>query len=119
MTTVLFTPSVILSDNAGEFVAASNPIKEVVTLFNQRVKKHLGEQGIAWRFTPAVSQSNNALTNILIKSAKSSLYKIFKGKRLTKTVSTTALKQAEANLNSRALIAISDDKDDNILLTLP
>ena len=119
MTAVRSTPSVVLSDNAGELVAASKSIKEIIELINsEEIQKRLGERGISWRFTPAVSPSHNGLTEILIKSAKSSLYKTFKGKRLTETELTTAIKQAEGCLNSRALIAISDDKDDNNLLTL-
>ena len=80
MTAVRSTPSIILSVNAGEFVAASNAIKEIIVLIQlEEVQKHLEEKGIAWRFNPAVNLSNNGLTEILIKSAKSSLYKIFKG----------------------------------------
>ena len=119
MTAVRSTPSVVLSDNAGELVAASKSIKEIIELINsEEIQKRLGERGISWRFAPAVSPSHNGLTEILIKSAKSSLYKTFKGKRLTETELTTAIKQAEGCLNSRALIAISDDKEDNNLLTL-
>ena len=62
--------------------------------------------------------SENGLTEILIKGAKSSLYKTFQGKRLTETELTTAIKQAEGQLNARPLLGISDNPDDDNILTL-
>ena len=119
MTSAKSTPRFILSDNAAEFVRADKEIQEVMQLISsEEVRKQLGEQGIEWRFTPARSPQHNGLTEILIKSAKKTLYKIFKGKRFTETELTTAVKQCEGQLNDIPLVAISDDKDDNNLLTI-
>ena len=96
MTSVKSTPCFILSDYTAEFVRADKEIQEVMELISsEEVRKQLGEQGIEWRFVPARSPQHSGLTEILIKSSKNSLYKIFKGKRFTETELKTAIKQCE------------------------
>ena len=119
MTSTRSTPRYILSDNAAEFVRANKELKQVMELItSEEVRRKLNEKAIKWFFTPAFSPQHNGLTEILIKGAKNSLYKIFKGQRFTETELTTALKQAEGGLNSRPLLAISDAAEDSNLLTL-
>merc|ERR1712020_138311 len=65
-----------------------------------------------------MSPQHNGVTDILVKSAKKVLYRIFNGKRFTETELTTALKQAEMQLNARPLLAISDSPSDNSLLSI-
>ena len=84
---------------------------------SQEFRRRLNEKGIRWVYTLPLSPSHNGLSEILIKGAKNSLYKIFKGKRLTETELVTALKIAEGGLNGRPLLAVSDSPNNNNLLT--
>lgn len=108
-----------MSDNAAEFIRADKEIQEVMALVSsEEVGNDLGERAIEWHFIPARSPQHNGLTEVLIKGAKNCLYKIFKGKRFTDTELTTGIKQSEAQLNARPFLAISDNKEDNNLITL-
>ena len=119
MSSAKSTPRFILSDNAGEFTRADKEIQEVMELVSsEEVRKKLGEQGIERHLIPARSPQHNGFTEIHIEGPKNCLYKIFKGKRLTETELTTAIKQSESQLNAQPLLAISDGKDGNNRLTL-
>ena len=113
------TPRFILSDNASEYVRASKELQAVLkTISSDEVRKTLGEKGFIWRFSPAVSPQHNSVSESLIKGAKDAIYKTFTGKHLTETELTTAMKLAQARMNSRPVMAISDNKEDGNLLTL-
>ena len=88
------------------------------TISSEEVRRALGEKGIVWRFTPALSPQHNSVSESLIKGAKDAIYKTFSGKFLTETEMGTAIKLAQARMNQRPLVAISDDKDDGNILTL-
>ena len=60
----------------------------------------------------------NSVSEIMVREAKKSLYKTFNGRMFTQTELETAVKLAQASLNSRPLIAVSDDVEDGNILTL-
>ena len=109
-------PKFILTDNAPEYKRADVEIQKV--LQTSEVQKYMAEKGIKWKFTPANSAQHNSITETLVKQSKLALYGVFKDVHMTESEFTTAIKVAQGKINQRPLVAISDDPDDQNLLTL-
>ena len=119
MTAAYGSVNTILSDNAPEYHRANKEIQAVMEMItSEETRKKLGERGVDWKFIPALSPKKNSVSEIMVREAKKSLYKTFNGRRFTQTELETALKLAQASLNSRPLIAVSDDVEDGNILTL-
>ena len=58
------------------------------------------------------------MSESLIKVAKDALYGIFGTTKLTENEFTTAIKLAQGRVNQKPLVGISDDPNDNNLLTI-
>ena len=113
MTAAYGSVNTILSDNAPEYHRANKEIQSVMEMItSEETRKKLGERGVDWKFIPALSPKKNSVSEIMVREAKKSLYKTFNGRRFTQTELETALKLAQASLNSRPLIAVSDDVED-------
>ena len=109
-------PLWVLSDNAAEYVKAENELEKVIK--SDGVTRYFGEHGIKWRFAPKRSPQHNSISESLVKVCKATLYGIFSRTKLTETEFTTALKLACSKINSRPLVAMSDDPFDQNLLTI-
>ena len=119
MTAAYGSVNTILSDNAPEYHRASKKIQAVMEIItSDETRKKFGEKGIDWKFIPALSPKKNSVSEIMVREAKKSLYKTFNGRMFTQTELETAVKLAQASLNSRPLIAVSDDVEDGNILTL-
>ena len=119
MTASYGSVNMILSDNAAEYKAADKEIQAIMEMINsEETRRKVGEKGIEWKFIPAMSPKKNSVSEVMVREAKKSLDKTFNGQKFTQTELETALKLAQASLNSRPLIAISDDIDDGNILTL-
>ena len=109
-------PTYILTDCASEYKRADLEIKRM--LETDEMQSYLAEKGVKWQFTPANSAQHNSVTESLVKQAKLALYGVFKSSNLTETEFNTAVKIAQGKLNQRPLIAISDDPNDQNILSI-
>ena len=109
-------PKFILTDQAPEYKRADLEIQKV--LQNRDVQTYMAEKNIRWQFTPANSAQHNSITESLVKQSKLALYGVFKDVHMTESEFNTALKIAQGKMNQRPLVAISDNPDDQNLLTL-
>ena len=87
-------------------------------LQNRDVQTYMAEKNIRWQFTSANSAKHNSITETLVKQSKLALYGVFKEVHMTESEFTTALKIAQGKMNQRPLVAISDNPEDQNLLTL-
>ena len=109
-------PRHILSDNDAAYIRAN---EEIQTLFRSDVaKKHYATNGIRWNFTPRRSPQHNGVTESLVAICRKTLRGIFGATKMTEQEFTTALKLAQMKINSRPLIGVSDDPNDQNLLTI-
>ena len=109
-------PRYILSDNDAAYIRAN---EEIQTLFRSDVaKKHYATNGIRWNFTPRRSPQHNGVTESLVAICRKTLRGIFGATKMTEQEFTTALKLAQMKINSRPLIGVSDDPNDQNLLTI-
>ena len=85
---------------------------------SDKTKNYFGEHNIKWKFSPKLSPQHNSVSESLIKVAKDALYGIFGTTKLTENEFTTAIKLAQGRVNQKPLVGISDDPNDNNLLTI-
>jgi len=115
-------PSVILSDNATNFLGARNELKELHSFLRNSqnlntIKGFLNEFYIKWKFIPPRSPHWGGLWESNIKSAKHHLKRIVGSTPLTYEQFDTVISQIEAILNSRPLCPFSNDPSDLSSLT--
>ena len=64
-------PLVVLSDNAGNFVAANKELEELVSkLDNKQIQRVSANRGVKWNFTPPLSPHFGGVYETMIKAAK-------------------------------------------------
>lgn len=112
----------IYSDNGTNLVGARRELKQLYMLFqtqqhNITMQQYASTTGFTWHFIPPSSPHFGGLWEAGIKSMKYHLKRSIGTACLTFEEMTTLLSQIEACLNSRPILAISNDSDDPPILT--
>lgn len=115
-------PSQIFSDNATNFLGASNQLKEIHEFFKNKtnregIQNFLLEHETQFSFIPPRSPHWGGIWESAIKSAKYHIKRLVQNTTLTFEDFYTVLTQIEAVLNSRPLCALSNDPNDLQSLT--
>lgn len=111
-------PISISSDNATNFVGASNELKNFYQLLNKNnIADYLSQQAIKWEFIIPRAPHRGGLWESAIKCTKSHIKKVLGNTCLNYEDFQTLLCQIEAILNSRPLSPISTDPTDYNPLT--
>lgn len=113
-------PSLIRSDRGTNFIGANNYLKEInqFLLDNQFIlKEEFRRQNIHWEFNPPASPHMGGLFEAAVKSAKNLLKREVGETILTFEELSTIFSKIEAILNSRPLVAMSEDPCDLEVLT--
>ncbi|XP_062558038.1 uncharacterized protein LOC134222909 [Armigeres subalbatus] len=115
-------PSLIMCDNATNFVGARRKLDELAQLFasqqfSDAVLRQAAEERIEFRFIPARSPNFGGLWESAVKSFKNLFKRTIGTRALEYEKMQTVLTQTEAILNSRPLTPISNDPDDFEALT--
>ncbi|XP_055600725.1 uncharacterized protein LOC129749702 [Uranotaenia lowii] len=115
-------PSEIHSDNGTTFVGAKRELKELYEMLRLKITQNtisneFAQQGIEWKFIPPRAPSFGGLWEAAVRSVKTSLKKVIGSRQMSYEDYTTLLVQISAALNSRPIIALSDDPSDIDALT--
>lgn len=109
----------IFSDNATNFVGASNQLKHLQNLVSkdEEISGYLTSEQINWRFLPPRAPNFGGLWEAGVKSFKYHLKRVVGSSKLTLEEFLTIVIQIEGILNSRPLYPLSSDSDDFQVLT--
>ncbi|XP_065182586.1 uncharacterized protein LOC135813418 [Sycon ciliatum] len=111
-------PSLMLSDNGTNFVAAERELREAVEALDRaKICRDGVHRGIQWRFNPPRAPHHGGVFESMVKCAKKALVLVLSRANLRDEELMTAIVEAESLLNSRPLTAISDDPSDMTPLT--
>ncbi|KAL7726340.1 hypothetical protein ACLKA6_001557 [Drosophila palustris] len=105
----------MFSDNATNFVGASNVLKELQEAFLEskaRLTEYAAERAVQWKFTPPRAPHFGGLWEAAVKAAKHRLLLGAGNANLTPDELSTHLVDVEALLNSRSLVADTSDPND-------
>lgn len=107
------------SDNGTNFVGASKRLEREITNLSRcsSVQNDIANIGTQWHFIPPAAPHFGGLWEAGVKSMKHHLKRIIGNTTLTYEEMSTLLCQIEACLNSRPLVALSNDIDDLSALT--
>ena len=111
-------PLEVLSDNAGNFVAANKELKELVSkLDNKQIQRVSANRGVKWNFTPPLSPHFGGVHETMIKAAKRAMNAVIGNADITDEELITVATGAEALVNSRPLTYQSASPEDDPPLT--
>ena len=113
-------PIRVYSDNATNFTGARGELAKLRELLHNKsgpLTKEVERLGMEWVFIPPGSPNFGGLWEAAVKSAKGHMKKIVGKAILTYEELTTLCCDIEAMLNSRPLVAASDDPKDLGVLT--
>lgn len=110
-------PTLIYSDNATNFLGASNQLKELRDFFKTKrhsdaIQEFLSNSEIEFKFIPPRSPHWGGLWESAIKGAKYHIKRLIGNAHITFEQFSTILVQIEAILNSRPLCPLSNDPND-------
>lgn len=112
-------PTKVLSDNGSNFVGTKKEIKELVgELDHDQVQHMTSNQGVNWYWNPPSAPHFGGVFEAMIKSSKRAIYAILKDTDITDEELQTTFIGVESLMNSRPLTALSDDPNDEPVLTL-
>ena len=108
----------MLSDNGSNFMGAEKEIKELVgKLDHNQVQRMTSNQGVNWYWNPPSAPHFGGVFELMIKSSKRAIYIILKDADITDEELQTTFIGVESLMNSRPLTALSDDPNDEPVLT--
>ncbi|XP_041449058.1 uncharacterized protein LOC121404136 [Drosophila obscura] len=110
-------PRCIWSDNATNFVGARNELEDLRRLFmsekhRDAVHNHCINNGFNWKFIPPRSPHFGGLWEAAVKMAKQHLYRSLGSSLFGFDELRTLVCQIQAAINSRPLLAISENPED-------
>lgn len=111
------TPKHLYSDNGTNFVGAAKTlakerIEALKIYINDDFFNYASENGIEWHFNAPSWPTAGGLWEAAVKSMKHHLKRVLGEQRLTFEEFSTLLSQVEACLNSRPLIAVTNEVED-------
>eukprot|EP00112_Aurelia_sp_Birch-Aquarium-sp1_P008827 Seg1983.6 transcript_id=Seg1983.6/GoldUCD/mRNA.D3Y31 product="hypothetical protein" protein_id=Seg1983.6/GoldUCD/D3Y31 len=111
-------PNLIVSDCGSNFRGADRELKVCLKELDQeKIKTFASNRRVKWKFNPPSSPHMGAAWERLVRSAKTALKAILKGRLVDDFSLATIFTEAEGIMNSRPLTATSDDINDLEALT--
>lgn len=111
-------PKIMVSDNGSNFVAADREIRELVAELDQeQIRRTTANKGVEWYWNPPAAPHFSGVFEALIKAAKRAISAILQDADVTDEELQTCFTGVESLLNSRPLTTISDDPNDEPVLT--
>lgn len=107
------------SDNATNFEGASNEFDGIIAEQWEEAanSRAISDQAITWHFNPPYAPHMGGIHEAAVKSAKHHLRRVVGAQQLTFEEMATLWTHVEACLNSRPLVALTDEQSDSLALT--
>jgi len=100
------------------FVGAKKEIRELVDeLDHNQVQRVTSNQGVTWHWNPPYAPHFGGVFEAMIKSSKGTIYAILKDANVTDEELQTTFIGVESLMNLRPLTTLSDDPNDEPVLT--
>jgi len=110
--------SPMLSDNGTNFVGASNELKDLVSTIDQdKIQRMTSNKGVTWKWNPPDGPHFGGVFESMIKSAKRAIAAVLGDAEVNDEELETIFIGVESILNSRPLTTVSDDPNDDLVLT--
>ena len=111
-------PSEALSDNGTNFVGAVNELKQLVaSLDDSSIQRTLADKGVKWIFNPPQAPHFGGVHESMVKAAKKAILAVLGNASVSDEEFLSAAVGAEGLLNSRLIVYVSTDVQDNVPLT--
>ena len=111
-------PTKMLSDNGTNFVGAEKEIRELVSqLDHDQLQRMTSSHGVTWHWNPPQGPHFEGVFESMIKSAKRAIYAVLKDADINDEELETTFIGVESLTNSRPLTTVSDDPNDEPVLT--
>ena len=111
-------PTKMLSDNGTNFVGAEKEIRELVShLDHDQLQRMTSSRGVTWHWNPPQGPHLKGVFESMIKSAKRAIYAVLKDADINDEELETTFIRVESVMNSRPLTTVSDDPNDEPVLT--
>ena len=111
-------PQQMLSDNGTNFVTAMRELRDLVSTIDQdKIQRMTSNKGVSWKWSTPAAPHFGGVFESMIKSAKRANFAILGDAEINDEEMETIFIWVESLPNSRLLTAVSDDPDDNRVLT--
>ena len=110
-----YAPTRMYSDNGTNLKGGYNELKEgLKRLDSQKIHRKLAERSVTWIFSPPSASHQNGHVERLIRSTRKILWALTQNNKRTPSDEQllTFIKEVQSILNSRPLVAVSDDPRD-------
>ena len=108
----------MLSDNGTNFVSASRELRDLVSAIDQdKIQRMTSNKGVSWKWNPPAAPHFGGVFESMIKSAKRAIFAVLGDAEVNDEELETIFIGVESLLNSRPLTAVSDDPNDDRVLT--
>ena len=111
-------PVTMLSDNGTNFVGAEKEIRELVSqLDREQLQRMTSNRGVTWHWNPPLAPHFGGVFESMTKSAKRAISAILRDADINDEELQTTFVGVESLMNSRPLTTLSDDPNDEPVLT--
>lgn len=111
-------PKMMLSDNGTSFIFGDREIRELVAQIDKdKIQRSSANKGVDWPWNPQAEPHFGGVFESIIKAAKRAISAILKDTDVTDEELQTCFIGVESLLNSRPLTTVSDDPNDEPVLT--
>ena len=108
----------MLSDNGTNFVSSSRELRDLVSAINQnKIQRMTSNKGVTWKRNPPAAPHFCGVFESLIKSTKPAIFAVLGDAEVNDKELGTIFIGVERLLNSRPLTTVSDDPNDDRVLT--
>lgn len=108
----------MLSDNGTNFIAGNREIRQLVGQIDKdKIQRSSANKGVGWHWNPPAAPHFGGVFESMIKAAKRAISAILKDADITDEELQTCFIGVESLLNSRPPTTVSDDRNDEPVLT--